>query len=133
MKRFVQIPLWLALILGAAPWASSQEAHPLTGSWVGDWGPSSDHRNRVLVVMDWDGQRITGTINPGADDLPFTDARLDPGDWSVRIEVEAEDPAGNAIVYVIDGRIEDLGSPHRSIVGTWSHGDVAGDFRITLQ
>lgn len=123
----------LLLVVAAAPRISSQEAHPLTGSWVGYWGPSPDHRNRIRVAMDWDGQRITGIVNPGTDDLPFTEARLDPSDWSVHIRIEAADPAGNPITYVIDGRIEDLGSPTRSVVGTWRHGDTAGDFRITLQ
>lgn len=125
--------LCLAACLSVAVGAIAQEAYPLVGDWVGYWGPSPDHENRILVAMDWDGDKITGVINPGTDNLPFTEAALDPGDWSVRFEVDATDHLGNPITYVIEGRIEDLGSPHRSIVGTWRHESATGDFRITRQ
>jgi hypothetical protein len=35
--------------------------------------------------------------------------------------------------YVIDGKIENLGSLNRSIVGTWMQGNQKGDFKITKQ
>ena len=35
--------------------------------------------------------------------------------------------------YVIDGKIENLGSLSRSIVGTWTQGNQKGDFKITKQ
>ena len=133
MRSRICRTMCLLVCIGLAVPMFAQESHPLTGSWVGYWGPSPDHQNRILVAMDWTGEEITGTINPGSDDLAFRTATLDPSDWSVRIEVDANDPAGNPIVYVIEGRIEDLGSPNRSLVGTWRHGDVSGDFRITLQ
>jgi len=122
----------LACIVLATP-VSAQDSYPLVGDWIGYWGPSPDHLNRILVNIDWDGKEITGTLNPGSDDLAFKNASMDPTDWSVHFEVDAEDFRGNAITYVIEGKIENLGSPHRSIVGTWQHGDVSGDFNITLQ
>jgi len=35
--------------------------------------------------------------------------------------------------YVVDGHIENLGLYNRSIVGTWNHDNVKGDFKITRQ
>jgi hypothetical protein len=64
--------------------------------------------------------------------MTLNSAALDPSDWSVRFEFDA-DLAGTTVTYVVEGVIENLGSPHRSIVGTWRHGTASGDFRITLQ
>ncbi len=120
---------WLAAsLLAAAAAAVAQEGHPLKGSWIGEWESNETHGEAVLVVLDWDGESITGVINPGTDDIPITDAALDPSDWCVRIEAEAE-----ALSYVIDGRIEDLQLPSRRIVGTWRHDDGGGDFEIQRQ
>src|SRR4051812_20828771 len=62
------IILSLALLAPARP-ARAQEGHPLKGSWIGTWGPSQNHSNDVIVIMNWDGKSITGTINPGSDDI----------------------------------------------------------------
>ena len=52
----------------AAP-AIAQEGHPLKGSWIGTWGPSQNHSNDIIMIMNWDGKAITGTINPGTDEI----------------------------------------------------------------
>jgi hypothetical protein len=64
-----------AMVTGAA---MAQEGHPLKGSWLGDFGPSKTARTQVFVVMDWDGKAITGTINPGTDNIPLKNATLTP-------------------------------------------------------
>ena len=108
----------------------AQEGHPLTGTWHGDWGPTPTHRNDVTLVLDWDGKNITGLINPGPESIKMTKATLepsfDPKKWTVHFEADAK---GNH--FVIDGTIENLTSIRRSIVGTWNHGNVKGDFKIT--
>ena len=58
----------------------SQAGHPAKGSWSGDWGPTEDHRNRILLLLDWDGNEITGTINPGPNAIEIERAELDPVD-----------------------------------------------------
>ena len=113
--------------------ASGQEGHPLKGTWIGDWGPSADHRNQVTIVMDWDGDNITGVVNPGPGSIEFSSATLDTSDWSVHIEVTAADRNGGAVEYVIDGTLEDIGLPDRRLSGTWLHEQVRGDFEITRQ
>src|SRR5256712_11246171 len=110
-----------------------QEGHPLKGSWIGEWGPNSNDRNQVTVVMDWDGKQITGVLNPGPGAIPIQKASLEPKGWLVHFEADAKNAAGRTIHYIVDGHIDNLGLYNRSIVGTWSHDNVKGDFKITSQ
>ena len=110
--------------------AAAQFGHPLKGSWSGDWGPTKDTRNRILLELNWDGKTVTGTINPGPNAVPLQKASLDPSNWTVRFEAETRDRSGQAIRYVIEGKLENLGSYKRVMTGTWSQGSVKGDFRL---
>ena len=58
--------------------ALAQEGHPLKGSWLGTWAGNKIHGNDVLLVMTWDGKNITGTINPGTDNMAIKNASLNP-------------------------------------------------------
>ena len=121
------------LVLGAAAPTSAQEGHPLKGSWIGTWESNEVHGDYVLVVLNWDGVEISGMINPGTDNIEIDNASLDPAEWTVHLEADAEDRSGRALRYVIEGRIEDLELPNRYITGTWRHGDGSGAFEIRRQ
>ena len=123
------VPGLLVALLIAAP-ALAQFGHPLKGTWSGDWGPTKDNRTRVLLELHWDGKAITGTINPGPNAVPLQKASLDPSNWTVRFEAEGRDQSGQAIRYVIEGKLENLGSYKRVMTGTWSQGSVKGDFKL---
>jgi hypothetical protein len=117
----------MAIATPALPQALNEgQGHPLKGVWLGDWGIDKDKRNPITIEMNWDGKAITGSINPGPDAVPFTKADLDPGTWTVHLEAESK-----GIRYVVEGKIEDLGSLRRSITGTWTQGNQKGTFRIT--
>ena len=109
----------------------AQEGHPLTGTWSGDWGTSPTERNHLTIVMNWDGKNVTGTINPGPDAVAIGGVYLDLASWTVRIEADAKDRSGNAVHVTAEGKLEDLGSAHRKIIGMWQQGTTKGDFRIT--
>ena len=113
----------------------AQEGHPLTGTWHGDWGPTPTHRNDVTLVLEWDGKNINGLINPGPESIKLSKAVLEPSNdpkaWKVHFEADAKDHDGKPEHFMIDGMIENLTSIRRSIVGTWNHGGVKGDFKIT--
>ena len=111
--------------------AVAQEGFPLTGTWYGDWGPTPTHRNQITVILSWDGKTISGLINPGPDSIPIKAARLDSTKWMVHFEADAKDTAGNPVHFVADGKLENIGSWKRSMSGTWMHGNVKGDFKIT--
>jgi hypothetical protein len=117
--------------LGAAASGLAQEGHPLTGTWSGDWGPTATARQHVTLVMRWDGDRIVGTINPGPDAIPLAGVLLDGTDWTVRLEADTHDAAGAAVRIVVEGRLEDIGSYHRTITGAWTQGTMTGRFRLT--
>jgi len=104
--------------------AVAQEGHPLKGSWIGEWSGNTTHGEFVLLVMDWDGEKVTGMINPGTDNMDIESVDLDPSDWSVEIK------AGG---YTIDAEIQSLELPSRSLVGTWRSSNGRGDFEIVRQ
>jgi len=120
MKR----ALLLACIALCGP-VFSQQGHPLTGTWSGDWGATSTKRNQITFVMNWDGKNVTGLINPGPDSIPIASVFVDPATWTVRIEANGKDH------LTAEGKLEDLGSYHRTIKGSWTQGTTKGDFRIT--
>jgi hypothetical protein len=109
----------------------AQEGHPLTGVWYGDWGPTPTHRNQITVIMQWDGKNVTGIIDPGPDAIPIKVATLDSTKWTVHLEADAKDAAGKPVLFVADGKLENIGSYKRTLTGTWNHGTVKGDFKIT--
>lgn len=123
--------LFVCLTLASSAFA--QEGHPMSGSWVGDWGPTPAQRNRVVVVLDWNGSALVGTINPGPKAIPVKVATANPKDWSLHMEADATDAQRRAVTYIIDGKIDDVQSYNRTISGTWRIGGTEGTFSITRQ
>jgi hypothetical protein len=133
MRAFlIFVVLSFACLASTAP-VVAQEGHPLKGSWLGTWGPSQNHADDVLVVLNWDGKAITGKINPGTDNMVIKTATLNADMWTVHFEADGKDKSGKVITYVIDGKLENLGLPHRSINGTWKSGAESGAFKISRQ
>jgi hypothetical protein len=129
---------WLGAVAAVAMlgWfggAVAQEGHPLKGSWLGEWAGNTTHGDNILLILDWDGKAITGMINPGTDNIPLTKATLEPNGWVVKIEADAKDKNGANVRYVIEGRIENLELPNRSITGTWQSQQGRGAFSVSRQ
>lgn len=112
----------LALLSAALP-LLPQEGHPLSGTWTGDAGGNT--RRHITIVMNWDGKAISALLNPGPASSPMT-VTLDPATWTVRMEAQTKDGA-----VVAEGKLENLGSIHRSLKGTWKQGAATSDFRVT--
>lgn len=125
--------LTASLVLGFSAIAVAQEGHPLKGSWLGEWKGNAVHGDNILLILDWDGKAITGMINPGTDNMALTRATLEPSGWVVRLEAEGKDKDGSAVRYVIEGKIENLELPNRSINGTWSSNKGGGAFTASRQ
>src|SRR5262249_49824702 len=89
---------WIAtLVLAAAGGAHAQEGFPLDGTWRGELEGSGKAHATVVMVLQWDGQKITGTINPGPDAIQISDAKLIPDGWHVT--VAAQNKAGKPIAF----------------------------------
>src|SRR5262245_22286343 len=114
-------PLRMFLLALACAWTAAighaQEGHPLSGTWAGNWGPSASDRRRLTVVMTWDGQKVSGVINPGPESTPIKNVTIDFATWTVRIEAEAR-----GVQISGEGRVDEVGSPHRTLAGTWRQG-----------
>jgi hypothetical protein len=121
------------LLFGLLGAVSAQEGHPLKGSWLGEWAGNSVHGDNILLILDWDGKAITGMINPGTDNIPLGKASLEPEGWVVKLEAEGKDKDGSAVRYVIEGKLENLELPNRSITGTWSSNKGRGTFTASRQ
>jgi hypothetical protein len=106
--------------------ADSDHGHSAKGSIVGDWGPNANAQDTLMVLMDWAGKSITGTINPGPKAVPITTAELNPDDWS--LHVEGGTGANRVVLY---GKFENLTWLARSLAGTYTRGNQRGTFRIT--
>ena len=126
--------LILLLLLSLLSWTPApglaQEGHPLTGSWTGDWGPSLTERNNITLVMEWEGEKIGGFVLLGADSIPIVNVALDVAKWTVQLEAKGKDAKGNAVDIAAEGQLDDIGSAHRTLTGTWRQGTAKGDFKI---
>jgi hypothetical protein len=91
------------------------------------------HSNDLLLVLNWDGKAITGTINPGADEMPIKNATLNPQGWLVHIEADGKDASGAVVNYVLDGKIDNLAFRNRTITGTWKSKSENGNFKLARQ
>jgi hypothetical protein len=120
----------VAAIVALAVVAAAQEGHPLTGTWSGDWGPGAAQRTHITMVMSWDGKTISGTINPGPDQIPVSAIALDVTNWTMRFDADAKSASGPVRISA-EGRLDDIASAHRTISGTWRQGTAKGDFKLT--
>jgi hypothetical protein len=126
----LSLSCWCAS-LGLAASALAQQGHPLSGTWIGDWGPTTTQRTPLTFVMNWDGKNVTGVINPGPDAIPLASVFMDVTNWNIRIEADTKDQSGKAVHILAEGRMDDIGSYHRTISGTWHQGSATGTFKIT--
>jgi hypothetical protein len=132
MKRSIVAAAFVSALAFLAT-SGAQEGHPLKGSWLGEWSGNSVHGDNILLILDWDGKAITGMINPGTDNIPLKAASLEPEGWVVKLEADGKDKDGSAVRYVIEGKLENLELPNRSINGTWSSNKGRGAFTASRQ
>lgn len=126
MKTHRLICLAACLLIVLSAYAHQPAADPLSGTWVGDWGPSPDDRNQVTVELKWDGKKLVGTVNPGPNAVELQKTSFDPKTGAVHFEADTKNRRGNPIHYVIDGKVD-----KGTMTGSWSHDNRKGDFKIT--
>ena len=127
--------LCLSLALAVAIPAVAQEGYPLTGTWSGDWGTSAKEadRNHTTLVLSWDGKTVQGLVDPGPDSAKVRVATLDSTKWTVHMEYDLKDKTGKLVPFIVDGKLQNPSSrKNRTVVGTFTHGTVKGDFKITM-
>ncbi len=125
--KFMSCSAVLLILLSLA--ASAQEGYPLDGTWRGEWGQPGGEMTMAVVVMNWDGEAISGRINPGRNMTFFEQASLDPDTWTVRFTSTSK--AGEPIVF--EGVLENIGSYNRTISGTWTIAGVDNALTLTRE
>jgi hypothetical protein len=120
---------WLAILLLLAAQADAQEGFPLDGTWRGERPGPTKTPITIVIVLQWDGQKVTGTLNPGPDAIQIADARLVPEGW--RVSIRAKTGAGKSIEF--EGVLSELGSYNRAMTGTWTEGGRSDTVRIVRE
>ena len=115
------------LIFAAA--AMAQEGFPLDGTWRGETTAQDGSHRTIVLVMQWDGKQISGTINPGPNGVDFTSGKLNPDGW--KFTLETQNPQGAAIQF--NGAISDLGKYDRVLAGKWTEGGSTIDVRFVRE
>ena len=127
-SRTYRVLCLLACLAVALPLLAQRGSDPLSGTWTGDWGPNAADRNQVNVDLKLDGKNITGTVhstNYQRPDVTLQKSTFDAAAGTVHMEADAQGQGG-AVHYIIDGKLA-----NRTISGSWNHGNVKGDFKLT--
>ena len=114
----------LILVVALAVPGSLAQSDPVSWTWSGDWGPSANDRNDVVLELTWDGSSLKGIVNPGPNAIELSSASFDPRTGAVTMEAEAQSFRG-PIHYTIEGTLDG-----DTITGSWGHDNVNGDFTI---
>jgi hypothetical protein len=109
--------------------AGAQEGFPLDGTWRSQAVAADGSERTLVLILEWDGKQVTGTINPGPQGIDFTGASLNPEGW--RVTLVAKDASGGEIR--LEGAIADLGKYHRTIEGKWTEGGRSQDVRFVRE
>jgi hypothetical protein len=133
VRALMAVVAALVMTVGAV----AQEGHPLTGTWYGTYGTAAQ-RHDATLIMKWDGQNVTGTLDPGPNASPLKSAVLDitpgkpapegensttgiPPIFKVRIDI-------NGMLF--EGTMQNPVAGNRTIVGTWTRGTEKGTFQL---
>jgi hypothetical protein len=116
------------LLLIAVP-AHAQEGFPLDGTWRSNYTAANGAHQTTVLIMQWDGTRITGTLNPGPDAMDLATAVLQPEGWKVSFSVITKD--GGTIRFA--GVLSDLGKYARVLSGKWTQGARSRELRFVRE
>jgi hypothetical protein len=121
--------VFTTLMLAFAAAAVAQEGFPLDGTWRGETTAADGSHRTIVLIMQWDGKQIAGTINPGPDGVDFTSGKLNPEGWKFTLDVT---PDKGAPIH-FDGTLSDLGKYDRVLAGRWTQGTASFDIRFVRE
>lgn len=101
----------------------------MDGTWRGETTSQDGSHRTIVLILQWDGRQISGTLNPGPDGTEFTGASLDPAGW--KFAMSAKTAQGLDVRF--EGTISDLGKYHRSVSGRWTEGGNTFDIRFVRE
>ena len=128
ITKMKQLFALLVLLTTTLP-LSAQEGHPLSGTWQGEWG----NNQFLTLILTWDGNKITGISNPGPATMEVGEVTLASGLWTVAIETDLKDDTGKTTHFSASGRLDNIGSPLRTITLQYHSGKDEGTFVLSRQ
>jgi hypothetical protein len=137
-SRILRVICLLAVFAMIVP-AFAQMGYPLKGSWSGDWWLKKGDENHILLDFDWDGKTLKGMLNPGTDNAVLQKLTLDPptggvakamDPWLLHFEADIKDASGKMVHYVVDGKLQNIGSYNKFVTGIWAIGTQKGEFKV---
>jgi hypothetical protein len=123
--RFV---FWLLSLFVLSAGVAAQEGHPYEGTWRGTIGSGATAR-AVVIIMDYDGENISGMINPGRSSFRFEKAIHDAPNWKLSASTRTRD--GVAVSF--SAVMREIGSVNRYMEGTWTEDGQDYAFKITRE
>lgn len=133
--RCILLEYAFALCVGLATIQATeaQHGHPLVGSWTGYLVSELDVSRRILVVMDYNGSRISGRIHAGSERASIIEAVLDPNTWRISIVAVWEDPNSDGRRIQLVGTLDNVSAvASRTYSGIWHESGTTGQFQLTL-
>lgn len=99
-------------------------ADPVAGVWEGYYKSQFlNVENNIVLELQREGRRVTGTVVTEADRLPIENGTFDEGDHSIRFEIYF---SGTRQRYRAEGKIATAGQMR----GTWKHDEDFGTFEF---
>lgn len=117
------------LMLTFAAVAAGQEGFPLDGTWRGETTAADGSQRTIVLIMQWDGKQISGTVNPGPNGSDFTGGKLNPDGWKFTLDTKTSQ--GAAIHF--DGSLSDIGKYDRVLAGKWTEGGSTINVRFVRE
>jgi hypothetical protein len=116
------------LLFVLSSFAYAQEGHPYVGTWRGTIGDGASAK-AVVMIIDYDGEQLSGMIDPGRNSYRFENATHDAPSW--KLDVHTQNRAGEAIAF--SAVMHEIGSANRYMEGTWTQGGQELPFKITRE
>jgi hypothetical protein len=110
---------------GSSATTATGAADPITGTWVGEWGPSPSRQTEVTLELKWDGTTMTGTVDPDRRPFELSKASFDPKTNAVKMELDGPNPSGDTVHYVIEGTVSGT-----DMSGSFDRAGQKGTFKI---
>jgi hypothetical protein len=121
--------LLAGLLLLSAAATNAQEGYPLDGTWRSETVAADGSHRTIVLIMQWDGKKIAGTINPGPNATEFSTAVLTPAGW--KLAMTARTAKGAAISFA--GALSNLGKYNRALTGTWTEAGKSQEIRFVRE
>lgn len=107
---------------------SAQEGHPLKGTWRGVIA-TGDDSEALLMIMDFDGENITGMINPGRSSFRFSSSGLNADSWLFSAAATTRD----GVDISFQATLNEIGARNRYLEGTWTQAGRTYPFKVTRE